>query len=197
MKRTADDLPVPPIPPTTPLLTTVSLPGVTAVPLQARPVTPRLANVQSDDKPRANAETRITDEPRAGPPKPLPLVVTEPRQAAPGPANGQAVQREHELPPLQAQTGPAQGGYVPAQKRSRPSPPHELQARASPPPIQHAGLPPLQAQGASQPQNPGQPLGPDHPMVHGNPCRGHNPERSAARGEASTAAARTSAAAVR
>ena len=69
----ADDLPIPPIPPLTPPVTSISFPGVTAPPLQARPVTPRIAGGQPD------ADAR--------PARPLPPLS---RPAAPAPRRGRA-----------------------------------------------------------------------------------------------------------
>ena len=102
----SDDLPVPPIPPVTlpegtPLLTSVSLPGVT-VPLQARPVTPRTAAAaEPEQKPRP--ETHLADEPRAT------LVPRQPVSNAQG-ANGQAANAQAaNAQAANAQAGNSQG----------------------------------------------------------------------------------------
>jgi hypothetical protein len=147
----ADDLPVPPIPPAnlpsgTPLLTAVSLPGVT-IPLQARPVTPRAAAAaETDQKPRADAHS--ADEPR-GAPVPRQSVINpqganaQP-QGAQG-ANGQALEgaaaQPRDPPPSQAQRAPAASGWQPEPQQQAQLPPLRQPTRVS-------GMPPLQVQGA-------------------------------------------------
>jgi hypothetical protein len=132
-----DALPVPPIPPTTPMLTQVSLPAggptVGPVPLQARPVTPRIANSDPDQRPRA--EPRVAEEPRAVP-KPLPAVVSD----TPG-------IQAHDLPPLQAQRAQLPAPASPPYRQPVPA----QQAQSLPPLRQPGqGLPPIQAQGPSR-----------------------------------------------
>ena len=161
-----DELPVPPIPPT---LISVSLPGVTAIPLQARPVTPRTDAAQADPKPRA------TEEPRIAAPRPIPLA--EPREVASSrPVMGQA--GSGAALPLQAQPMPVQPAQSPPTQTAasqnqpaQPPRPHDM------PPLPAAGagvrqagnlgLPPLQAQGNGPARVFGQPpqrLNEPHPM---------------------------------
>jgi hypothetical protein len=95
----ADDLPVPPIPPANPGLIAVSLPGVSAIPLQARPVTPRVVGNPADPGPRA-AENREADDPRAVTPRPPAAAVAEPRVTA-----AQTTSRDRAPSPSQARAG--------------------------------------------------------------------------------------------
>ncbi len=163
----SEDLPVPPIPPTMPVQTAAAVPSVGIVPLQARPITPRPAATETEDKPRPATEPRYADAPRSVTPKPEPVTYEAPRPAiatrAGAPAAGSPDDGDHGLPPLQAQMGPpratpkeaqvsgwrAQGGQAePGQsERSVPArPPRDVEARESPSPDRE--LPPLQAQGS-------------------------------------------------
>jgi hypothetical protein len=149
----ADDLPVPPIPPTalvqaqTVQSSTVQSstaqppapqPVAVSIPLQARPVTPRPPAEQQEQeaiRPRPTAEPRLAEEPHAPPakliePKPVPMRLAEPRQAAP--IQGSSVQAAAQVtPPLRSAPLPVTSGRVQAQE-----------------------LPPLQAQGGGQWGNP-------------------------------------------
>jgi hypothetical protein len=146
----ADSLPVPPIPPP---VNAVVLQAVTTVPLQARPVTPRVA---AEQRPRP-IETHAAEEPRQLPPKPTPMTAMEPHPSGPvqpsAPPTPQV--RAHELPPLQAQDQP-RGRDVPWQSQGQGLPP--LQARGlqpapmQPPSLQHAPMQPASLQAVpSQP----------------------------------------------
>jgi hypothetical protein len=118
----ANELPVPPIPPP---VNSVSLPAVTAVPLQARPVTPRVA---SEPKPHP-IDAHVADEPRQSQPKPPSVAATEPRSAGqPQSSIQQNVARAQE--PVSTRE-PPRGRDVPWPPRAE-------------------GLPPLQAQGPGQ-----------------------------------------------
>ncbi len=149
----------------TPGSTSVSLVGVTAPPLQARPVTPRPAAGQQEpaaSRLRAGTENRTADEPRAVP-KPVPVTAAEPRQPgpapapanAPGPPIGQAEDTSHALPPLQTRgrVSPGQGqgfasqgspaqGMPPQGMAPQGIHPHGMPPQGSP----SQGMPPLQAQ---------------------------------------------------
>jgi len=121
----ADDLPVPPIPPTAQLQTPTAQsstaqsstvqssttqppalqPVAVSIPLQARPVTPRPPAEQQEQeaiRPRPTAEPRLAEEPHAPPakpiePKPVPMRLAEPRQAAP--TQGSSVQAAAQVAP--------------------------------------------------------------------------------------------------
>ena len=116
----ADDLPVPPIPPPVPVLTTVVFPAVATVPLQARPVTPLVAAAPSQPRP---AESHIADEPLVAPRTSEPETLAEPRQAdairPASPSAGQPGPRDRGLPPLQAQTGQPSTGQGQRPRRGR------------------------------------------------------------------------------
>lgn len=135
----ADDLPVPPIPPSAQVQSATdqppaSQPAAVAIPLQARPVTPRPSVEQQEQeaiRPRPTAEPRLAEEPHAPPvkpiePKPAPMRLAEPRQTAPTQATS-----------IQA------AAQVPAPPRSAPLPATSGRTQAQ-------ELPPLQAQGSAQ-----------------------------------------------
>jgi hypothetical protein len=165
----ADDLPVPPIPPATPPVASVTLQAVTALPLQARPVTPRLAAGQPDpdaqrprtaapagvaDEPRAAAPTHVADEPRATAPA---RVADEPRAAAPTRvADEPRPTATRTTPVTLAEPRLGAPGQANAPGPGAPVPgPAARQARGLPPlqaqgPGNVQGLPPLQAQGPVQ-----------------------------------------------
>ncbi len=133
-EATADDLPVPPIPPATPPVTAVSFPAVTALPLQARPVTPRAATARQEpdaERTLSTAPARTAEEPRIAPTKETPA---EPRPGAPGstpvltarepgttaPAGTRPGWQSRGLPPLQAQGTRGTQGLPPASQGSAP-----------------------------------------------------------------------------
>jgi hypothetical protein len=128
IQASADDIPVPPIPPViAPAIVTAASTG-TPLPLQARPVSPRPADGQTDadtTRTRTAASPRVTDDPHAGMAKVTPATPAEPHQATPATASVQA---------------PAQPGVQP-----RGLPP--LQAQG---PREVSGLPPLQGQGPTR-----------------------------------------------
>jgi hypothetical protein len=115
------DLPIPPIPPS---VNSVSLPAVTAVPLQAKPVTPRVADQRSHP-----TDARVADEPHQPQPKPPSVATGEARTAS------------------QAQPLPQQN----VARAQEPAPPRESpRGRDVPWQAQPQGIPPLQAQGPGQ-----------------------------------------------
>jgi hypothetical protein len=121
-----DDLPVPPIPPARIPVASTTPPAVTALPLQARPVTPRLADSQPEPetvKTRTGALSQGPDELHTDTARGTPTAPAEPHQGPPVPISaqpaGQPSKEAHGLPPSQ---GP----------------------RDAP------GLPPLQAQGPTR-----------------------------------------------
>ena len=133
-EATADDLPVPPIPPATPPVTAVSFPAVTALPLQASPVTPRAATARQEpdaERTLSTAPARTAEEPRIAPAKETPA---EPRPGAPGstpvltarepgttaPAGTRPGWQSRGLPPLQAQGTRGTQGLPPASQGSAP-----------------------------------------------------------------------------
>jgi hypothetical protein len=118
IQASADDIPVPPIPPATaPAIVTAVSTG-TPLPLQARPVTPRPADGQTDadtTRTRTGASPRVADDPHAGMAKVTPTAA-EPHQATLGIASaqapGQVGAQPHGLAPLQAQ-GPREVSGLP------------------------------------------------------------------------------------
>jgi hypothetical protein len=115
-----DDIPVPPIPPAVIPVAATAPSAVTALPLQARPVTPRVADSQTDRetaRPRAGASPSATDEQRVATARVTPAASVEVRQAPPGPSNSQASahSNEHGLPPLQSQGQRDAAGLPPLQ----------------------------------------------------------------------------------
>ena len=162
----ADDLPIPPIPPAgpPPPITTVSLQAVTALPLQARPVTPRATAVPPEQDaarprlatPAPTASPHVAEEPNATPAKMAPTAGVDPRPGTPGqtsrPISGPATGQPRALPPLQAQGPGSVQGLPPLQSPS-------LQAQmpaqgAGRSPVQGPALAPTQGQQAFRPADP-------------------------------------------
>jgi hypothetical protein len=153
----ADDIPVPPIPPAMGPVSATSASVATALPLQARPVTPRPADGQVEPettRTRTAASPQGVDDPHTG----VARLVTsataaEPRQAPQGPANGQPSgqpgAQPHGLPPLQAQAARYVPGLPPPQTQG---PTREV--------AQGPGRGPTQGQdlGRAPGQAPGQPV---------------------------------------
>ena len=123
----ADDIPVPPIPPAMVQATVTAASTGTPLPLQARPVTPWPVDGQTDPdttRTRTAASPRIADDPHAGMAKVTPATPVEPHQATPGmvsaQAPGQGGAQPHGLPPLQAQGSREVSGLPPAQGQGPP-----------------------------------------------------------------------------
>lgn len=118
----ANDIPVPPIPPATVPVAAASGSGGAAVPLQARPVSPRLADGQLDPeaaRAHAAAASQAADEPHAGVVRLTPATAGEPHQQPQGTLNAQGpVGQPHGLPPLQAQGAREASGLPPLQAQA-------------------------------------------------------------------------------
>jgi hypothetical protein len=133
----ADEIPVPPIPPSIVPVAISAASAVTALPLQARPVTPRSADTQVEpENARARSAAPGVAEPHQSTARAT--VPVEPQQEPPAPINGQASRQPHSLPTVQA-SGSRDG----------------------------VGLPPLQAQTATREvaQGPGRAPVPGQPVV--------------------------------
>ena len=124
----ADDIPVPPIPPATAPAAVAAASAATALPLQARPVTPRLTDGQmlpETTGTRAAASPQSADAPHGGATRVKATTPVEPHQGPPGPVNGQASSQPG---------GQAHGEPLPQAQGPRDVP----------------GSPPLQAQGPTR-----------------------------------------------
>lgn len=92
----ADDLPLPPLPPSVVAPVSVAMPAVTVPPAPGRTASPPAGQQEASPlKLRAAVETRSPDEPRPATPKPVALKPADPRSSGGIPTSG--------LPPLQAQ----------------------------------------------------------------------------------------------
>jgi hypothetical protein len=106
---TADGLPIPPIPPAEAPAASASERKATALPLQAKPVTPRLTDGQTNPEAEparasAGATAHAVDEPRTGLGRMAPVNQAEARPAPVNPPPiGPAGWQAHGMPPLQAQ----------------------------------------------------------------------------------------------
>jgi hypothetical protein len=115
----ADAIPVPPIPPAViPIVARVAASSGAALPLQARPVTPRLADGQAEQdaaRPHAATSPPAADEPRTDAAS---VTLAAPAEPHPGSTNGPPGGQPHGMPPLQAQGGHDASGLPPLQAQA-------------------------------------------------------------------------------
>jgi hypothetical protein len=121
-----DEIPIPPIPPASIPVASSGASTAPALPLQARPVTPRLADGPADAasaRPHPGMSPSGTDELPVATARVTPTVPAEPRQGPPGPINNQASGKSgaqaHGLPPLQAQASGDVSGLPPLQSQAQ------------------------------------------------------------------------------
>ena len=139
-----DGIPVPPIPPAIVPAAPTAMSAATALPLQARPVTPRLADGQTEPesaRPRAVASSPGVDDPHISTARVTPTAVVEPHPGPSGPVGGQASNQSggqaHGQAPLQAQAPRDASGLPPLQAQA---PTREIAQEPGRAPVQSQGM---------------------------------------------------------